>query len=85
MPPIKTAAHDFEGYQTCTEKRGHDFVVNEDFSGAITITTDFSTEVEVRGGVREGDKVVLQPPVDLIDGDKVPTRSLESGGPTVGR
>jgi deglycase len=31
---IKTAVHDFEGDQTYTEKRGHDFVLNADFSDA---------------------------------------------------
>ncbi|MBV9391644.1 MAG: DJ-1/PfpI family protein [Verrucomicrobia bacterium] len=29
---IKTAVHDFEGDQTYTEKRGHDFVLNATFS-----------------------------------------------------
>ncbi|HWD60327.1 MAG TPA: efflux RND transporter periplasmic adaptor subunit [Stellaceae bacterium] len=37
----------------------------------IAITTDYGTEVEVNEGVKEGDRVVLQPPVNLSDGDKV--------------
>ncbi len=37
----------------------------------IAITTDFGTEVEVNEGVKDGDKVILQPPVNLADGDKV--------------
>jgi RND family efflux transporter MFP subunit len=37
----------------------------------IAITTDFGTEVEVNEGVKDGDQVVLQPPVNLADGDKV--------------
>jgi molybdopterin converting factor small subunit len=37
----------------------------------IAITTDFGTEVEVSEGVKDGDKVILQPPVNLADGDKV--------------
>jgi RND family efflux transporter MFP subunit len=37
----------------------------------IAITTDFGTEVEVNEGVKDGDKVVLQPPVNLADGDNV--------------
>jgi RND family efflux transporter MFP subunit len=37
----------------------------------IAITTDFGTEVQVSEGVKEGDKVVLQPPVNLADGEKV--------------
>ncbi len=37
----------------------------------IAITTDYGTEVEVNKGVKDGDQVILQPPVDLEDGDKV--------------
>ena len=37
----------------------------------IAITTDYGTEVEVNQGVKDGDKVVLQPPVNLVDGAKV--------------
>jgi RND family efflux transporter MFP subunit len=37
----------------------------------IGITTDYGTQVEVNSGVENGDQVVLQPPVNLADGDKV--------------
>jgi RND family efflux transporter MFP subunit len=37
----------------------------------IAITTDYGTEVEVNKGVKDGDKVILQPPVNLADGSKV--------------
>jgi RND family efflux transporter MFP subunit len=37
----------------------------------IAVTTDYGTEVEVNVGVKDGDQVVLQPPVNLADGDKV--------------
>ena len=37
----------------------------------ITITTDYGAEVQVSEGVKDGDQVVLQPPVNLADGDKV--------------
>ena len=37
----------------------------------IAITTDYGTEVEVNDGIKQGDKVILQPPVNLVDGDKV--------------
>jgi RND family efflux transporter MFP subunit len=37
----------------------------------IAITTDSGTEVEVNEGVKDGDKVILQPPVNLADGNKV--------------
>jgi RND family efflux transporter MFP subunit len=39
----------------------------------IAITTDYGTEVEVNEGVKAGDQVILQPPVNLADGDKVHT------------
>jgi RND family efflux transporter MFP subunit len=37
----------------------------------IAITTDYGTEVEANEGVQNGDQVVLQPPVNLADGDHV--------------
>jgi multidrug efflux pump subunit AcrA (membrane-fusion protein) len=37
----------------------------------IAITADYGTEVEVNAGVNNGDRVVLQPPVDLSDGNRV--------------
>ena len=37
----------------------------------IAITTDYGTEVEINEGVKDGDKVILQPPVNLADADKV--------------
>jgi RND family efflux transporter MFP subunit len=37
----------------------------------IAVTTDYGTEVDVDSGVKSGDQVVLQPPVNLADGDKV--------------
>jgi len=39
----------------------------------VAITTDYGTEVEVSEGVKPGDQVILQPPVNLADGDKVKT------------
>jgi len=39
----------------------------------IVVTTDYGTEVEVSEGVKPGDQVILQPPVNLADGDKVNT------------
>ena len=41
----------------------------------IAITADYGTEVEVNAGVRDGDQVILQPPVDLEDGGKVQIRA----------
>src|SRR5216683_2112455 len=41
----------------------------------IAITTDYGTEVEVNGGVNDGDQIILQPPVNLADGEKVQVAS----------
>jgi len=40
----------------------------------ITVVRDFGTTVEVSAGVREGEQLILNPPVDLSDGRKVKLR-----------
>jgi RND family efflux transporter MFP subunit len=40
----------------------------------ITVVRDFGTTVEVSAGVKDGDQVILNPPVDLTDGHKVKVR-----------
>jgi RND family efflux transporter MFP subunit len=37
----------------------------------VTVFRDMGTEVEVREGVADGDKVIRTPPVDIADGSKV--------------
>jgi len=49
-------------------------------SRTVTETRDFGTEVEVSDGVKEGDQVVLTPPVNLEDGSKVQIRSTPTAG-----
>jgi RND family efflux transporter MFP subunit len=41
----------------------------------ISVVRDLGTEIEVRDGVNPGDQVVLNPPVDLVDGGRVTARS----------
>jgi RND family efflux transporter MFP subunit len=41
----------------------------------IVVARDLGTQVEVRDGVKVGDKVVLNPPVDLVDGNRVRVRA----------
>jgi RND family efflux transporter MFP subunit len=41
----------------------------------IDLARDFGTTIEVRDGVKPGDQVVLNPPVDLRDGSRVAIRS----------
>ena len=37
----------------------------------ISVARDLGTQVEVLDGIKAGDKVVLNPPVDLAEGSKV--------------
>jgi multidrug efflux pump subunit AcrA (membrane-fusion protein) len=45
----------------------------------IAITADYGTEVEVNAGIKNGDQLILQPPVNLADGDKVHILAPEGG------
>ena len=44
----------------------------------ITIARDFGKEVEVHDGVKPGDQVILNPMVNLAEGDKVTVRKTEA-------
>ena len=47
----------------------------------VTIARDFGTQVEVSDGLKEGDQVILNPSVDLVEGSKVqaqPEQTAES-------
>jgi RND family efflux transporter MFP subunit len=44
----------------------------------ISIARDFGKDVEIRDGVNPGDEVILNPPVDLVDGSKVQARPKET-------
>jgi RND family efflux transporter MFP subunit len=50
-------------------------------SRKITEIRDLGTEVEVSRGVKQGDQVVLNPPVDLEDGGKVQVRVTPTAKP----
>ena len=58
-------------------REGLNVVVVEDGVAHIrhlNVVRDFGTTVEVNAGVKEGDQVILNPPVDLTDGRKVQIR-----------
>jgi RND family efflux transporter MFP subunit len=40
----------------------------------VSVTRDLGTQVEVDDGVEQGDQVILNPPVNLVDGGKVQAR-----------
>ena len=44
--------------------------VNDQSGGAL--------KIEVRDGIREGDQVILNPPVDLVEGKKVQVRPSDA-------
>ena len=50
-------------------------------SRKITEIRDLGTEVEVSEGVKEGDQLVLNPPIDLEDGGKVQVRATPAAKP----
>src|SRR5262249_47973630 len=43
----------------------------------ISVARDLGTQVEVRAGVRRGDQVILNPPVELADGARIDARTQE--------
>ena len=45
----------------------------------VTVIRDLGTRLEIDSGVRAGDQVILKPPVNLADGNKVQAR-LEASG-----
>ena len=40
----------------------------------MTVVRDFGTTVEMSAGVKDADQVIINPPIDLIDGQKVNVR-----------
>ncbi len=40
----------------------------------VSVERDFGTTVEVNDGLKAGDRVILNPPVDLVDGSRVKTK-----------
>jgi len=45
----------------------------------VTVTRDLGTRLEIDSGIRAGDRVILKPPLNLADGNKVQAR-LEASG-----
>jgi hypothetical protein len=48
----------------------------------VSVARDLGTQVEVGDGVKQGDQVIVNPPVSLIEGGKVRARA-ESAVPRV--
>jgi RND family efflux transporter MFP subunit len=62
----------------------HVFVVDNGVARErkISETRDLGTEAEIASGVRAGDRVVVNPPVDLEDGNRVKIRGQASAAKT---
>jgi hypothetical protein len=40
----------------------------------VKVTRDLGTRVEVNSGIKAGDQVILNPPINLLDGSRVQPR-----------
>ena len=67
--PAGAIVFDRDGLHVLVVENG---IVN---SRKITEIRDLGTEVEVSEGIKQGDQVVLSPPIDLEDGSKVQVRA----------
>jgi hypothetical protein len=47
----------------------------------VSVARDLGTQVEVRDGVKAGDQVLLNSPVDVVDGARVQVRTPEEDKP----
>jgi hypothetical protein len=45
----------------------------------VSVARDLGTQVEARDGVKAGDQVILNPPVNLVEGSRVEPRSKAAG------
>ena len=66
--PAEAIIFDRNGLQVAVVENGRVHI------RTITVARDFGTTVEAHDGVRDGDRVVSNPPVDLVDGGKVEVR-----------
>jgi RND family efflux transporter MFP subunit len=72
--PIKTPSLIVPADATIFNQNGIQVAVVEDGTvhiRKVSVTRDLGTQVEVDDGVRPGDQVVVNPPVNLVEGSKV--------------
>jgi hypothetical protein len=65
MVPAKALIFNRDGLQVAVVKDGKSEIRK------VRVTGDLGTQVEVDAGVKPGDRVILIPPVNLIEGSKV--------------
>lgn len=71
LVPASAIIFNQEGMQVAVVKDGTAHIQK------ITVARDLGTDIEARDGVKEGDEVILNPPVTLANGDKVTVRPAE--------
>jgi RND family efflux transporter MFP subunit len=76
LVPASAIIFDQNGMQVAVVKEGTAHIQT------ITVARDLGTELEVREGVKEGDEVILNPPVTLANGDKVNIRPAAKAAAT---
>ena len=76
LVPASAIIFDQNGMQVAVVKDGTAHIQT------ITVARDLGTAIEVRDGVKEGDEVILNPPVTLANGDKVNIRPAEKAAAT---
>ena len=76
LVPASAIIFDQNGMQVAVVKDGTAHIQT------ITVARDLGTDIEVRDGVKEGDEVILNPPVTLVNGDKVNIRPAEKAAAT---
>jgi RND family efflux transporter MFP subunit len=72
--PVKTPSLIVPADATIFNQNGMQVAVVEDGTvhiRKVSVTRDLGTQVEVDDGVKQGDQVVVSPPVNLVDGSKV--------------
>jgi RND family efflux transporter MFP subunit len=65
MVPAEAVIFDREGLHVAVVENGIAHMRK------LSVVRDFGTAVEVNKGVMKGDRVILQPPVDLVEGSRV--------------
>jgi RND family efflux transporter MFP subunit len=71
--PAEALIFNRNGLQAAVVKDGKAEIRN------VEVTRDLGTRVEVDAGLKAGERVILNPPVTLVDGSKVQPRLLGSG------
>ena len=75
MVPADALVFNRNGMQVAVVQNGKAEIRN------VTVSRDMGTRVEVSSGVKPGDQVILNPPVNLAEGNKVqgqPERTASS-------